>query len=51
MMVSIKKNIKYVQLGHIDLDFKVKKSRVSVTNFPCMSSPSADINASYDEAM
>ena len=42
MIVSIKKNIKYVQLGLIDLDFKVKKARVSDLSFPCISSPSAD---------
>ena len=29
-------NIKYVQLGPIDLEFKVKKARVSDSNFTCV---------------
>ncbi len=35
--VSVEKNIEYFKLGHTDLNFKVKKSRVTDSNVPLMS--------------
>ena len=45
MTVSVEKNIKYFKLGHTDLGFKVKKSRVTDSNAPPMSFHPAVLNA------